>query len=400
MCNSVEKRTSFQKTTNNNDLDFKLRYLKNKKVLFGFNIGNGFTAMAEIFHRNKIHADIFIQNPLGFPSTFKLANPLWENPKFNKNHILIWHYRRIKYKRILAFLEMARSYFFNHLNYTYPGRVARKYDVVISTAGNHEYFHKHKHFILFEVGPLRSLLKQEKIFDRMIIKSYKEAQVVIITQPDMIPLLEHIGVKNPIFMPNSLDYTRYIPRSPRPQKNRKFTIFVASKQSWLVKGSHHLIYAFATVLEDFDMKLVITKWGKDFAKTKALIDKLKIQDNIEYVTLTKKKELIKRINNADIIADQFIVGIYGRVTIEAMACGKPVLVHINEKIHKKFYGEVPPVLNCQSIKSIELKLREIYLNKEKAAAVGKKAREWVKEKHNPQSVFNQYVHILYDTLNN
>ena len=377
----------------------KLDDLVDKRILFAFNMANNFRIPTRLFHKYKVWTDIVSQMSESIISSTG-ANPLSEDPDFPKRHLFVWDSRLssspMPLTKILIYTyEYFRSFFFNHLNYTYLGRLARSYDIVISSNQN-RFFYGHKHSIVYDLGAIRSLGKQRKFYARMEVKAYKNAELVIFVNPDTLPLFHKIGVSNPQFIPLLGDHTKY---TPLPKKETDmFTILAPARQNWRVKASHHLIHAFASASKNSKMQLVVTEWGVDINRTKALVKKLKIEHKVKYVPFANKNKLIERINNADVVADQFGYGTYPLTSIEAMACAKPVLVYINVDTNKQCFGKMPPVLNCQSIQSIEKQILEIYSNRKKGRSIGKKAREWIKEKHNPQTIFEQYIDIIHNSL--
>ena len=204
---------------------------------------------------------------------------------------------------------------------------------------------------------------------KMVTKGYQNAKKVIFTNPDLKTLFNEIGIKDPIFMPLVTDATKYVPKQ-KPDDSI-FTILVPSRQNWRIKASHHLIYAFAS--KNTNMRLLITEWGNDINRTKDLVKKLKLEKKVKYVPLVNKAQLIKRINTVDIVANQFGYGTYPFTSIEAMTFAKPVLVYINVNANTQCFGEVPPVVNCQSIQSIEEQILELYSDRKKIKSFEKKA---------------------------
>ena len=369
--------------------------IKHRRILFGFNLANDFTATTKLFLKHGIHADILVRNT-GDVRNFNLVNPLWEDPAFDRNYIKIWNSPKKKINQFFHGFELRRSYFFNQLNLNYCGRLSKMYDIVITTSPGELHFYKHKNLIIYDAGGFRRLLGGKATLTKMALKSYLNTKFIIFTNPDMKCLFYEAGIKELKFMPLVADITRYTPK-PK-QKNSIFTILMPSRQNWKIKASHHLIHAFAYASKNNKMKLQITKWGIDLNRTKTLVKKLKIEKKVEYLPLVNKTKLIERINNADVIADQFVYGSYALTSIEAMACAKPVLAYININANKQCFGEVPPIVNCQSIQSIKEMILELYFDEKKVKAIGKKSRKWVEEKHNPQIAFEQQARIIYDTL--
>ena len=375
--------------------------LQDKRILFGFNLANDFTTTTKLFNKNGIHADLLVK-PFK-TSRPNVAHPHWEDPSFDPVHIKTWEPSKTRTNKVLTALALGTASFFNILNWTYPARLARKYDVVISTSPGHLYFNNHKGSIIYDAGYARGILSASDLRSRLAEKIYKKAKLVLFTNPDMSSLFRSMNLKRLEFIPLPVDINLYKASKNKNmeserQKEKKFTIFMPSRQEWRVKGTHHFIYAFARAITNANMKLIITEWGVDMKRTKALVKQLKIENSVDYVPVANKMQVQERIHNADIVADQFTAGTFASVSLEAMSCEKPVLVYIKKKEHNDYFGAIPPVINCQSIQSIENSLLELYENQKKIRRIGVASRKWVEEKHSPSVIFERMLHIIDDFL--
>ncbi len=120
--------------------------------------------------------------------------------------------------------------------------------------------------------------------------------------------------------------------------------------------------------------------------------------DVELILLERvSNEDVKReIANADVIADQLIIGWYAMFAIEAMAMGKPVLCYLREDLKSLYIlkglikeGELP-IIECNS-GNVKEEIRSLIGRKKEFDTIGIKSREFVQNHHSVEyigSVFN------------
>jgi glycosyltransferase involved in cell wall biosynthesis len=110
-------------------------------------------------------------------------------------------------------------------------------------------------------------------------------------------------------------------------------------------------------------------------------------------------EIRKAMEDADLVADQFVIGWYAMFAIEAMAMGKPVLCYLREDLVELYVkaGLVTedeiPLINTD-LREIAAKIRWAYYNREELRAIGKKGREFVQKHHSIEHVGRVFAEIL------
>jgi glycosyltransferase involved in cell wall biosynthesis len=110
-------------------------------------------------------------------------------------------------------------------------------------------------------------------------------------------------------------------------------------------------------------------------------------------------EIRKAMEDADLIADQFVIGCYGLFAIEAMAMGKPVLCYLRKDLVELFVKanvvaeEEIPFINTD-LREIAAKIRWAYCNREELREIGKKGREFVQKHHSTDRVGRLFAEIL------
>jgi glycosyltransferase involved in cell wall biosynthesis len=132
------------------------------------------------------------------------------------------------------------------------------------------------------------------------------------------------------------------------------------------------------------------------------IDLLKCEGlDLELILLqgVPNTEIRKAIEDADLVADQFVIGWYGMFAIEAMAMEKPVLCYLREDLLELYVkagvvadGEIP-LINTD-MRDIASKIRWAYDNREELRAVGKKGRQFVQKHNSTEHVGRVFAGIL------
>jgi hypothetical protein len=115
------------------------------------------------------------------------------------------------------------------------------------------------------------------------------------------------------------------------------------------------------------------------------------------------KEVKQRLQNADIVIDQLLVGWYGGLAVEAMALGKPVISYIRQEDLKFIPAEMAddlPVVNA-NIENLDAVLMELVNNVAARIELGEKGRAYVEKWHDPVKVAQmtlEYYHGNHSKL--
>ena len=113
------------------------------------------------------------------------------------------------------------------------------------------------------------------------------------------------------------------------------------------------------------------------------------------VEKTSNKKLMKILQTVDLVADQFFIGAYGRLAIEAMAYGKPVMCYLREDLKKLYpHWQHCPIINT-SVGNIEKDLR-MFLNmkSEEVKELGIKSRSFIQSYHSLEFIGNKMSKII------
>ena len=146
--------------------------------------------------------------------------------------------------------------------------------------------------------------------------------------------------------------------------------------------------------------LVLTKWGTDVRASQQLCRELGIEGRVVWRHPMHKMRLLEYYRAADIVLDQFheAVGSFGTVTVEAMACARPVIMYFNPQVHEWCLEKNPPIQSALTTPEIYGRLVALAGSAERRAAVGAQSRAWVERWHGWQRVAQAHLELYCEVF--
>jgi glycosyltransferase involved in cell wall biosynthesis len=231
---------------------------------------------------------------------------------------------------------------------------------------------------------------------------FRRATKVYLSTFDLFDAATKADIRTVAYLPFPLDLRRYRAMivTGRPCSATCLLLFMPSNLDWgeadkdpmhRSKGNDRVIRAFARLLKQGQNgHLIILDRGPDRHNARRLIIELDISAHVTMLKAMTKDTLIQHYNMADVVADQYEIGSLGGVTMEAMSCAKPVIVHLDVRAAERAYGDLPPVANAQSedeILSALLRLSDCHARD----ALGREARQWIERHHAQELVGRQLI---------
>ncbi|MDB5199014.1 MAG: hypothetical protein JWO92_977 [Chitinophagaceae bacterium] len=139
---------------------------------------------------------------------------------------------------------------------------------------------------------------------------------------------------------------------------------------------------------------------KDIAKK--IITDLGIEENIVWIKGETnegftKSEMVDLYSMSNLVVDEFGIGWFGSIVLEGMACSKPVICNIDEKVMKQLY-EWHPVISVNTPEAVCDIIYKLYIDHEYSRELGEKGREWILQYHSPANVSTKYITQLQQLL--
>ena len=293
----------------------------------------------------------------------------------------------------------------------------------------------HRPYIAFEHATMRTLPFENTVQGRLLALGYRLAEACIITNPDVLGSAKRLGLRHYRFIPHPVDETKYCPSETpladelrrelreclaraaglggsgaAPLASQPLIFFCPSRHEWSngsdSKRSDRVIHAFGRYVREAEpagspaAALVLTKWGTDVRASQQLCRELGIEGRVVWRHPMHKMRLLEYYRAADIVLDQFheAVGSFGTVTVEAMACARPVIMYFNPQVHEWCLEENPPIQSALTTPEIYGRLVALAGSAERRAAVGAQSRAWVERWHGWQRVAELHLELYREVF--
>lgn len=154
----------------------------------------------------------------------------------------------------------------------------------------------------------------------------------------------------------------------------KVYLFIPSRIDYYWKGTDRLINAIKTI-RPTNLHFIFSGWGGDYKQAKlALADIPKIAT---FLPCSLSKPLLYQMfTSVDLVIDQFLLGSYGTSAVEAMSCGSPVMMYINEKAFLEKGWLPPPVINVSSEQDIRQALTDLDVGNLDLDVISQNIQKW------------------------
>lgn len=128
------------------------------------------------------------------------------------------------------------------------------------------------------------------------------------------------------YLPNPVDSELFYPKPVVPSAGKK-KVLIASDCNWSVKGTDIAIRALSKVKDEVDVSII--GYGVDLQRTLALAESLSLR--LSVLPKAAHERLAQYYWNSDLVIDRFKLGSLGMVSLEAIACGRPVLAYVSSE---------------------------------------------------------------------
>jgi glycosyltransferase involved in cell wall biosynthesis len=261
-------------------------------------------------------------------------------------------------------------------------------------------------YVAFEHGTLRDLPFEPSPRGRLLAEAYRRAAKVVITNPDVRRSADRLGLTRYTFIPHPIDEERIAPGPSAigQRLHERFPgaliILGPSRQNWAIKGSDRLVKAFARLLASGRKAvLFLARWGQEVDRTENLARELGVAGSVEWFRPAHKALLLDYYRGADLVCDQFVIGSFGGIAPEAMAVGKPVIVHYDDSSQRWSFPEPPPLLSASSVEEIFDAMLRIHDDEALRRQLGEASREWVARWHGWRRVVADHAAIYREIVN-
>jgi glycosyltransferase involved in cell wall biosynthesis len=171
---------------------------------------------------------------------------------------------------------------------------------------------------------LRASLKHP-LWGRIVRHNLRECDKVLVSTPDILGIAKTFR-EDAEYLPNPVDTEFFYPKPLREHDGRK-KVLIASDSNWSVKGTDIAIKALSKIKDNIEVSIIA--YGVDFERTLSLANSLGLHLNV--LPKVPHEKLNQYYWNADVVIDRFKLGSLGMVSLEAIACGRPVVTYVSSE---------------------------------------------------------------------
>jgi len=224
---------------------------------------------------------------------------------------------------------------------------------------------------------LRASLRHP-LWGRIVRHNLRKCDKVLVSTPDVLGIAKNFR-EDAEYLPNPVDMEIFYPK-PIVEHGGKKRVLIASDSNWSVKGTDIAIRALSRIKDDVNVSIIA--YGVDFERTLSLAYSLGL--NVNVLPKVPHEKLNQYFWNADVVIDQFKLGSLGMVSLEAIACGRPVITYVLSEYSE--YRSFP--------------LKDVDTSEEILSAISGASFElWQKEynylekNHKPEAIVKRLVHV-------
>jgi glycosyltransferase involved in cell wall biosynthesis len=163
------------------------------------------------------------------------------------------------------------------------------------------------------------------LWGRIVRHNLKSCSKVLVSTPDIVDLAKRFR-EDAEYLPNLVDSELFYPKPVMHHEGKK-RVLIASDSNWSVKGTDIAIKALSKIKSEVEVNIIA--YGTDFRKTVALASSLGLHMN--QLPKTTHEKLNQYYWSADVVIDRFKLGSLGVVSLEAIACGRPVVTYVSSE---------------------------------------------------------------------
>jgi glycosyltransferase involved in cell wall biosynthesis len=220
------------------------------------------------------------------------------------------------------------------------------------------------------------------LWRRIIKHNLKHCDKVLVSTPDVLDKARQFR-EDAEYFPNPVDFTQFYPKPTEAHERRKI-VLIASDSSWNVKGTDIAIRALNRIKDEVDVSII--GYGSDFSRTMSLASSLGMRLNV--LPKVPHDKLNEYYWSSDVVIDRFKLGSLGLVSLEAIACGRPVITYVSSEF--KEYRDFPLI----DVYTVEKAASEIEKSDNE---LWKKEHSYLMKEHAPTTAVDRVL-SLYRSL--
>lgn len=296
-------------------------------------------------------------------------------------------------------------------------------------------------YVTFEHSTMRHAPNRNTPEHRLLSLAYQHADANVLTNADCAEAAWCLGLDRGhpdrrVFIPHPVDTDRFVPcrgeaDAAAALEQRRSILEAggdATRDAGVIfwqparqaapgvaggKRNDRVLYAFRRYVDEAEPQgapkaaLMLSFWGLETKETADLLGRLgfKADKRVLWAACASKPRMRGMYHSVDVVLDQFdwSVGSFGTTTVEALACGKPVVTHIDPDLHRWCLdsgglGELPPTVQARTADELYRQMVLLARYPQMRADYGHNGRAWVEEFHSWRLVAERHAALYRRVL--
>ena len=220
------------------------------------------------------------------------------------------------------------------------------------------------------------------VWGRIVRHNLKNCDGILVSTPDVLSIAKQFR-SNAEYLPNPVDTELFYPKPAVPHDGKK-RVLIASDSNWMVKGTDITIRALSEIKDEVEASII--GYGVDFGRTVALASSLGLRLNV--LPKFPHNRLNEYYWSADVVIDRFKLGSLGMISLEAIACGRPLVTYVSSDYPE--YKDFP-------LKDVDTEEKVVSAISDATIKLWEKEYEYLREKHNVENIIQTLLR-MYETL--
>lgn len=240
---------------------------------------------------------------------------------------------------------------------------------------------------------MRELAFEKSLKGFLYRLSYKKARMVIWGEPYKKPLLKKLKIEKKSFFATTPRRIKIETKQGLKKTDDKFIIFHPTAQDWNYKNNKIFLEAFVKICDKFDnIYLILSDRGPNIEEAKSILSSVSGR-MYEFIPFISSNDIGAYYQQADLVVDQFGVGSFGMIAVEAMFHGKPVLLRLDNEFFKEYYEKTSGLITADSVEQISGILERLIKDKELRNKLAEENIRWVNRNWDHKILTERYVTI-------
>lgn len=217
---------------------------------------------------------------------------------------------------------------------------------------------------------------------RVVQRAMRSAALRIAATPD----LARSAMVDAHYLPNVVDTSEFAPEPTERSPTAPLTVFVFARLS-AIKGADRILDALERSTLASTCRVVAIESGAEFEPRARSL-------GVILLPSVSHHDLPPLLHEASVVIGQQRLGALGLSELEAMACGRPVVAHVDSNL----YDDPPPVRSTTDADALARELDLLLDRPHERATTGEAARRWTVEHHSADAVRRSLLDLYRSVL--